>query len=448
LLGWSSVLSVTVVAAEPAPLPDKIETSRDLLAAYGAGPERLAKLRDGEPWDESEVEPVVATLAALRRFTLADFERFGSASPHLWTSEVTADQTPRRGTMDRFRGTATWVRRFDQHSPDGPSPKLVERFGVERFYVCDVRVTGDVQPSWRAAKVFALDVPTAWKLDTPLDEPVEFDAAFLKVVGRDEHAPVMLAAQRIGWHPHTLLGELGMDVGLLDAIQDRTPIGAADRTCFYALLAAAGRAPPGELLARAGADAPVVPLFNEPAAERGKLVALTGTVVRAVPIRVADADIRAAFGIEEYYELELLNVDSQGNPLALCVLHVPPGMPTGEQVTVDIRAAGFFFKSWAYRPHHASGAKPEEAGKVHYQLAPLVIGREAILLPKVVRSTKLVDSVMLALFGGGFALLLAGAWWFWREDRWFRKRVGYERLSPGPGRRIGPPEEEDDQPPE
>ena len=79
----------------------------------------------------------------------------------------------------------------------------------------------------------------------------------------------------------------------------------------------------------------IVPLFNEPASQRGSLVTLRGDALRAVEIRVDDPDVVERFGIRRYYEVEIVTDDSQNNPLVCCVAELPEGMPLGD----DIRAA-------------------------------------------------------------------------------------------------------------
>src|SRR5690606_19402810 len=110
--------------------------------------------------------------------------------------------------------------------------------------------------------------------------------------------------RRLSWHPEGLLGDLGMDMGQFDFVQNRSPIQAEERECFYQLLAAAGRAKPQELFRLTDRppddDYSVVPLFNEPEQQHGKLVALTGTARRAMLVKLheeQEAEIIQRFGI-------------------------------------------------------------------------------------------------------------------------------------------------------
>jgi hypothetical protein len=169
----------------------------------------------------------------------------------------------------------------------------------------------------------------------------------------------------------------------------------ADREAFYQMLAAAGRAKPGQLFREAEQELSktprhwrwtdpegqqqysVVPLFNDPASQRGRLVELLGTARRVEKILVSDPDIVARFGIDHYYQVSLFTDDCQGNPLTFCLRELPKGMPYGNlpRYGEAVRAAGFFFKTWSYTVLKASDAAPMPGdSKTRRQLSPLLIG--------------------------------------------------------------------------
>jgi hypothetical protein len=229
-----------------------------------------------------------------------------------------------------------------------------------------------------------------------------------------------------------MLGNLGMDVGLLDELgqeeafqhtdQSKRPkinarelrLGDRDREAFYQMLAAVQRARPGELRHEArkqlrGTERKrnsVVPLFNAPASQQGKLVLLSGAARRVVPVRVTDAQIVARLGIEQYYEVEVFTHDSQDNPLVFCVHEIPQGMPVGEgpKYKEDVTVAGFFLKTWAYR---IQPLEPSEEDPSRWQLAPLLVGREVYWTP---REKPASNPWVGAIAGGLFVVALLGVW--------------------------------------
>jgi len=225
-----------------------------------------------------------------------------------------------------------------------------------------------------------------------------------------------LVSARVAWYPDNLLGRLGMDVGLLDTVLNRTPITGEEREAFYQMLAAVGRARPGELLDQAEADlhgqgqaaCSVVPLFNQADDQLGRLVVLEGVVRRAIRIVVDQPDIVARLGIDHYYEMDLFTDDSQGNPLVFCVRELPDGMPPGDSgpYAYRVRVAGFFFKTWAY--HSSEALESDRSGTPARQLAPLLIGRQPRLCPEPVPQFDLVGrGVLIGLFVFG----MGAAWW-------------------------------------
>ncbi len=304
----------------------------------------------------------------------------------------------------------------------GPASRRAEFLPASRSGpVRDGARTGFVQrlPFWLAVVVFPGDYTAAQALPS---------------------VPAVRAMGARSEHPTALLARLGMDERLLATIQNRQPLLASERECFYAMLAAAGRAKPYELEAQAVArlkkiveahsqredgDAhydqerevararqdrfDVAPFFNDPGSQTGRLLMIEGDARRATEIRVENPDIIQRFKIRRYYEITIFTDDSQGNPLIGCVLNVPRGMPLGEDIFARVRLAGFFMKSWAYP---RGGGDLAEAEK---QLAPLILGREARwLLP----ARPAADTVTCAVAIGSVLLVIVGMLWAaWRSGR-------------------------------
>ena len=291
------------------------------------------------------------------------------------------------------------------------------------------------------AIIYTENVPAEWHDGAHPDASAAAYGAFLKAAGKDDGQPLWIfAAPRLAWYPDDLLGRLGMDFGLFDSIQDRKVITADDREAFYQMLAAVGRAKPDQLMTAAIENLPtlpeddrwtdrtgeerylVTPLFNQAAAERGKLVELLGTARRTEKIVVDDADIVARFGIDHYYQVFLFTDDSQGNPLTFCIRELPEGMPYGNQPRYGeaVRIAGFFFKTWSYKvPKMMDPTLSPDDPKTHHQLSPLLIGRSLVWYPAVQPASNTLSGVVV---GGLFALAMVAIWFVaWRTRRRERK---------------------------
>lgn len=330
--------------------------------------------------------------------------------------------------------------------------ELRETLGFDGYYRCEAETSGE------RIVIVARHVPGAWKLDSPLRQQASAVGIYVKqlpldaVPARDEHDQrdrvLLFAADRVAWHPSTLLAHLGVDYGLFETVKDRAPL--RERDLFYQMLAVASHMAPEYIeyqirgllkrqieqqeplaqnrdlpasqreaaeraleRARAGAS-DVVPLFNNPQSQRGEFVVLRGEALRAIEIRVEDPEIRRQFFIDRYYEVDVVTPDSQNNPIVCCLAELPPDMPMGESIHESVRVAGFFLKAYAFETRR-TGSK--SAGGKSVQIAPLIVGRTLSVVPTPKYSAP-TQSLTLAA-GVLVVLAVCGAfmWHMRRVDR-------------------------------
>jgi hypothetical protein len=412
------IVAVLVFAAQaPSPAAEsddepvpKLESSRDLLELYGVGDQQLATFTDRSDVESSEHEALLRVLQTARRFTFGDWYRWRQTK--LPWSTWSEDSKTVRGDVFQLNGTCTKV------TLEAVPDDLAERFDLARYWRCEFTLDEDQQP----AIVYALAVPNAWSDGAKPPQPSGAKGIFIKLAGADGQAPTpVFVAARAAWYPDTELGNLGMDVGLFDTIEDRTRLQASDGDCFYELLAAVKRANQRELLARTRPTSPdagratVQALFNEPQDQHGRLFSLIGTTERVVEVRIDNPEAVQAIGIDRYFEMELVTSDTRGNPVTFCALELPPGMPRGETASVDVRVPGFFFKVWSYQIG-------KQGDKAQFQLAPMLVGREPYLLPKPQANNWFSTVVTIVVITT--ILVIAGAlWWLNRSDRRARQRL-------------------------
>lgn len=412
--------------AAPATVP-AITGMREFLSAFGIGESSLAQARDGQPVGREDEELLVRLLdrmAALQPAEISDW----SETPPTWRL-FWEQPGALRGRLFTIEGRLRDVQSV------GVIPELAARSGMKRYYICTI-----ADEQGLAYSVCARRVPQAWSSRVPVEDRVRATGIFVKWSGSSPESPQpVLAADRPAWFPDNLLGRLGMDCALLDDVPvgqtaeaeagtdsptglERFFLTGRDREAFYQMLAAAGRAKPGELYEPARRDLeqsgnssfPVVKLFNEPASQLGRLVLLYGTARRIEKIDVQDADIRRRFGITHYYSIYLFTQDSQNNPLVCCVRELPPGIPLGEgpRYAVDLAVAAFFYKTWGYRPERASS---ETGQQTAWQLAPLLIGREALPLAE---SDSRNTAALTGMFILGLLFIILVVWlWVWMINR-------------------------------
>jgi hypothetical protein len=438
-------LVVTVVAAAVA-LGDPLRadeqaptTPRETFRLLGVGDDYFNRLHDGGPLAGAETETLLRVLSRLRVFPPRDLDRWALPAEKL--DEAIERPEPSRGSISLLRGRVIAV------EPVKPAAEAAERYELFKYYCCRLELdTG------QTADVYTENVPAEWQTGAKPDATVGAQGVFLKLGPRTEgRGTLIFAARRLAWYPADLLGRLGMDVGLFDTVKDRQGLTADDSDAFYELFAAVERAEPGQLLRQAEADLPdireqwrrtgqdgrayysVVPLFNEPAKQRGRLVALSGTARRVELIHVDNPDLVARYGIDHYYMVSLFTDDSYDKkwnpqPLTVCVRQLPEGMPTGASPNYGetVRVAGFFFKSWAYRVERVKDSAGKLNPATQIQYSPLLIARSLVWHPAPKPSESTTTNVVIGVLFIGFMLIIwALAWQNRRQARqWEKQAVG------------------------
>jgi len=432
----------------------RLEGPRDVLAAFGITESFLERVEDGQPIQPGEMELLLRLLFYSYVFQPTEIADWAESPPN-WL-EIGGQLDAMRGKLFRVPG---YVKRVTAQEV---SPELSNRLGMKSYYVCDV--VGDDGITY---VVYARRLPQGWKPDDPIHEKTLITGLFLKLASDATNGPQpVLVTDRPAWFPDNLLGRLGMDCALFDDIVltgitkrflvpspaaeedeedplNRLRLTGRDRECFYQLMAAVERSKPGELF-RIAKEAlvqeqrtasSVVPLFNDPARQQGKLVLLYGTARRIEEVTVENPDIQKRLGIDRYYTVYLFTEDSQNYPVVFCVRHLPQGVVPGEgpRYAVDLAVAGFFYKTWAFRPQrNLSPDAPANA----WQLAPLLVGREAIKVTShAARNTGFVTFALLAgILILVVAVLVITIWFTWRENSrpLFPSSTDIGMLSDGP----------------
>ncbi len=200
------------------------------------------------------------------------------------------------------------------------------------------------------------------------------------------------------------------------------PIAASERECFYALLRAAQRAAPPEL-ALLATPLQLGTLLQHPELAHGLLLTTSGTVQRITRVVLDEADIVQRYGIDHYYQLDVLvpvgpatveirSAAGEGKgpvyrdtfPLTCCCLSLPQlwqPLLGREKISEEARLTGFFFKLWAYpNPYVASFDERQR------QLSPMLMLHEPVPLAPPVRSSRSTG----LLVGLGFLIVLATIW--------------------------------------
>ena len=441
------------ISTDEESISQPIAGPRDLLDRYGIDQSHFANLTDGVEIHEGEFETILSVMFRIRRCRTIDIEDW--ARDKLEVQRLAAEMESLRGEMYPLKGRIVSVEVLE------PWAEVVEPLELEQNYRCEL-LLDDGQP----AAVYVPSVPDIWRDGGQFDDRVGALGLLLKLESGDPARPMpVFVAQRIARYPKTPLGDLDMDVGLLDGVKDQRPVAHWERgrtkdfrwmrtgweqaywerECFYQMLAAVGRAKPGQLLREAeellesasnrkrradGEAFSVVPLFNDVPDQRGRLVVLSGIVRRVERIRVEDPDVRARFGIDHFYQLALFTPDSQNNPVFFCVRQLPKGMPLTLEpdYAEEVRVAGFFMKTWSYETSQQKmTADGKPTGELRRQLAPLLFGREPVWYRQGTGKPSLLTPTVELIAGCLFVVAMLGVWlgvWqYGRGDRQFHDRT-------------------------
>lgn len=352
-----------------------VKGAKDILERYNITESELTKFFAGEPLDADEEGVLLKILYHIPQFGLPWMEswRVNDLSLDnlvLHAKDHQLDVVPLKGRVKHV-------------SKKTLLPELLDQYEFTHYYVAEV----NLDDSEYIAEIHARTIPSSWKLDTPMDEPVGVDGLFLKVGGSHDDSTeprLIFAAGRMRWYPdkeskelhistdQILLTQLGVDWGQYEDVKksNRQGILESDRESFYQFLAAV-KSEQGQKLASTTNAVSVPKLLNTPQEVQGSVFPFQAVVRRITKVEVEDADIKERFHIDHYYQLDcflplgerrLRLGDSpedyveynNGFPSTLCVLELPPDLSPSENIREEIRVDAFFFKTWSFRSEYTA----------------------------------------------------------------------------------------------
>ncbi len=194
----------------------------------------------GATISDADREELAELLWRLRTFDGPQLFAWADAGPTF--QAIAAAPSEHIGELAALQGRVTKVER--RTLPDA----LAARLEMTDYFECQLTLDGGGK-----ATLITSRVPKAWLKMSPLDEPASAAGVFIRMLATDRESPHgLFVGREVAWHPTTpnpptvslgksILGELGVDVGLLDSVRQREPIAATEREPFYQLLDAAGR---------------------------------------------------------------------------------------------------------------------------------------------------------------------------------------------------------------
>ena len=412
---------VAVAADGPAAAPDAESPAPGGFASFlsDKGIDRAGRtvIEEAKSWDDAVQQAAVRVLLRMAapaelvsRWRAAAVE-FGAAAP------AVSDQ------LVAVRGRAVFV---------APHPLTAEQreLAAGRTHIDVVRI---VDAAGAAVDVLVLQAPKAWARGRAIDEPAAaFGLPLSTTVGpRPADVPewpasvpaLVMAAPAVSWLPETPLGKLGMDYALFDSVADGRKLEPGDTQAFFAMLAAAAKAPD----VPAGKPTDIVPLIDPAqkwfATHRGDEVVIAGMARKATRITIDDPVHREQAGTDHYWELFVfvptppLSVNGRVEddfPVVCCVRDLPPGLPTGDQISESVVVSGFALKRYGYPL--ADAVIGDDVRKGARLETPLVLAHRAIWRPRP--STVPASDALFGIFAALAALVaIALGWGAWSMRR-------------------------------
>lgn len=435
---------------------------REIMEKYDIGESQLAGFFNGQPLSPSEEDVLIRLLYRLPRIGLENIQRW--RKPEVKLEQLLVDSAAHRLDVIPLEGRLTGVAQMDL------PPELAARLEFKHYYLARVDIGGSYE-----ALVALRRVPDYWLSAAELNDPVSLDGMFLKVLSdeTDLKPQLLFVSRRVRWQPEQpipqlnigadqlRLAELGFDLSLLEDLRttNKQPIGDLDREPQYQLLDLVGHVPVSKLASNPRKEIDIVALLKEPEKHQGELVSVEGHARRITKVVVDDPDIRARFGIDHYYEIDVAvnlakttirfvdekkpddkkpgekNPDEAaagdkpappaGNkaaapegpifnndyPVTVVVRELPPDLKPIDNTRQLIRVDAIFMKTWSY--HNTYMAQFDNK----LQVAPLLVGK----IPHRVVPPQIYNWVSDVLVGFAMAVaaLIIGAvfWWFRTTDK-------------------------------
>lgn len=262
-----------------------------------------------------------------------------------------------------------------------------------------------------------------------------FTKRLLKTDGATETVAPLIVAR--AWQPRE-----ASDADAWNVVRDRSlGIQAAESMLYYETLAKAKSTPPAELRQQARAYLEertkanpewvregeywmFKDLIDKPQDSRGRPITLIGYAreVRSYPAGENTA------GIKDLYEIWIFTDLAQSNPAVIVTDTIPPDLPIGDDLQVQVRATGYFFKLYGY--HAVSSPR----------IAPLILaGPVEVIPPPVFGGFPLWLSIPFII--GALAIL------FWIMKNFLQERRPITRSPSEPAPDFGSVREDESPPP-
>lgn len=137
----------------------------------------------------------------------------------------------------------------------------------------------------------------------------------------------------------------GVMPSYLQSVRDDCPFRATEKDAWFNLLDVLQKTDLATLKNASTGRVTFVQLYRQSEEYRGELVTVRGTLRWAHRVTAPKNDC----GIQNYYQTWITPDDNPDNVEAIYCLQLPPGFPTGKNLSESVEVTGFYYKRWVYR---------------------------------------------------------------------------------------------------
>ena len=250
--------------------------------------------------------------------------------------------------------------------------------------------------------------PQRWYWLWQGDLPREAEHAAVESFDTRLPAPVALAADEILVLPpepdeqsDAFALPSGVQAELLESVHDDTIFRGAEHAAWFHFFDLLAHRTDEQLADESLGVVTFAQLYRQPASYRGRLVMLQGRLRRAV----WQPAPKNEQGLAGYYQTWLQPDDNPADPIVIYALELPPDMPTGSDILVEVSATGYFFKRWVYE---APGA---------LRVAPVVLARTVEPRTPILTAPSAAPNNPWWLVAGGVLLASGVVLYLMRSER-------------------------------
>lgn len=386
------------------------------LELSGYSPSEAYEIKDDAPLDINNPN-IVKLLYRIKKTSPKSRSKFAIHSKNVTWDKIATTPEEFRCWVFQRRLTLKKVtkHRFAEAEAEAP---------IKGVFICECE--NELQQS---VTVLSRTIPRKIRIDTKLDEPIGISGflyARAKETNEEATPSTVLIVDRIAWFPavaqadiatrsHVKLASAGVDIGLLDRVEESNTqrLGDRDSEAFFQMIAAMEKIP--------AHDAPSSPLnfsdlMKNAKSNFGDQAKIKGVVRSATEVFISNPDIKQRLGVSKYFQLMMFpdldggkvvvknksgeDLEYRRFPITVCCLELPEGMTAQDVERKPLVVDGFFYRFWKYQSDLTDTAGTSG------QVSPLIMAKTATTIESQEGQLNFILLVFMSMLIVGVAILI------------------------------------------